>query len=1418
MLARFTARDPENPSAGIYRWSTSGRDGGDFVISELGELRFRASPDYERPADSDRDNVYEVTVRASDGSSYGMPENTLTITVSQMNEPPVSTTKSRTEFSLRENSTSTLYTYRATDQDNNDVIRWSVEGADGEDFAIYNGVLTFRRLPDLDNPVDDDEDNVYEITVVAADSAGLRDTVNATITITDQPEGPVIAGRTSYTVAENYDITQVLGSYTATDARDMRTVHPQWSLSGRDSGDFVIDRDSGALTFRNTPDYDRPADGNRDNVYEVTVRGHDSRAYGNLNVKVTVTNINEEAPVVTGRNSHTVRENTTSAFYTYRATDSDINDTIVWSTGGADGHLFQMNGRGELSFREAPDFETPRDAGQDNDYNLEVVATDGGGLRGTFDATVTVSELNEGPVVSGTATFTVNENQDLSGATYTAMDPEATGGVTTTITWSVSGCDGGDFTIDCETGALTFRTLPDYERPADSNRDNEYEVTVRAYDGRNYGTLDVTVTVLAVNEGPEITGRDTFSYRENGTSALYTYRATDPEGDEFTWDLGGLDAGDFEISDGGVLTFASPPNFDSPIGSGTDGNEYLVTVQARDDQGNTGEFPLTVTVTDRNERATVSGRIEIAVQENRDPSFVLATYSASDPEGQAITRWSLGGSDSGDFSISEDGELTFRNTPDYDRPADSNRDNEYLVTVRAYDGSAYGNLDVTVTVSNQNEHGPVIRSGSGTSFSYREESTSALYTYSATDQDKDDVITWTTAGTDGHLFELDDRNALTFREPPDYEDPRDAGRDNGYELAVVATDSGGLSDRLDVTVTVTAVDEGPDITGTRTYTVSEGQELTGATFTARDPEDPSIEVTNWRTSGSDGGDFTISQDGELSFRSTPDYERPADSNRDNVYLVTVQASDGRNYGSLDVTVTVTDINESNPVVTGRDTLSVRENTKSTLYTYSARDMDRGAEISWAVRGSDDDDFTISDEGGLSFSSNPNHEQPADADSDNLYEITVVASDGQNEGTLEVTVTVTEVNEGPEISGRDTLTVSENYDEVLATYSATDPENTSAEITRWSVTGRDGGDFTINEDGELSFRNPPDCERPADSNRDNEYEVTVRASDGQVYGTYEVTVTVEAVDEAPEFRQGSRDSFSYRENGASALYTYRATDPERAEIAWSVGGTDGEDFEVSESGVLSFEEPPDNDDPADDDNDNEYEVTVVATDQTGHAASLPVTVTVTDVNEGPMISGTGEFTVRENHDEVLGTYTGRDPEDPTIEVTNWRTSGTDGGDFTITQEGELSFRRTPDYERPADSNRDNVYAFTVQVSDGRYYGSFDVTVTVEAVNEPPDITGDEGISYQENSDRALETYRATDPEKTDITWGLSGADSGAFAISETGGLTFLNAPDYESPTDSGSDNVYEVTVEATDEDGEMGPHGGDGDGGEPDGLT
>ena len=1523
VLADYTATDPEDPTANIFRWSTAGRDGGDFVISELGELRFRSPPDYERPADSDRDNVYEVTVRASDGRVYGAHE--VTVTVAQVNEAPVITTKSRTEFSLRENSTSIIHTYRATDQDEDDAITWSLEGADGGDFAVYNGVVNFRLLADLENPVDADEDNVYEITVVAADRAGLRDTVDAVITITDQSEGPVIAGPRTHTVAENYDIAQVLGSYTATDARDNRPVFPRWSLSGRDGGDFTIN-ENGELTFRNIPDYDRPADSDRDSVYEVTVRGHDSQAYGNLDVTVTVTPVNEHDPVVTGREALSFRENTTgeTRLHAYRATDGDRDTSFAWSLEGDDADDFAID-QGVLTFSAPPDYEGPADSDRDNVYQVTVVASDGAN-RGTLDVTVTVTEQNEGPVVSGTAEFTINENRDLaqnqggSSTTYTAQDPEAVGGVSTAITWRLSGRDGGDFAIHRDSGVLTFRSTPDHERPADADRDNVYEVTVRAHDGRNYGdfqvtvtvedmaeitgpdditrtenfegvlatyspagqgdlavepswrltgadsgdftidresgeltfrstpdherpadsnrdnvysftvqvsdgsyhgTLDVTVTVNAVNEPPAVTGRDSLSFRENTpvTTRLHTYRATDPEGDGFTWDLSGLDKDDFKIttdsSGRGVLTFREPPDHDAAADHDQD-NRYLVTVQARDIHGQTGEFPVTVTVTDQNEGAVVTGPPTIAVEENRDPTVTLAKYLASDPEGQPITRWSLSGRDGGDFLINGDGHLTFRNTPDYDRPADSDRDNEYLVTVRAYDGRTYGSLDVTVTVSNVNEHDPVIRSGSQTSFTYREEGTAALYTYSATDGDKDDVIIWSAEGTDGNLFGFNDRNGLAFKEPPDYEDPQDSGANNEYNLTVVATDSGGRSASLDVTVTVTAVDEGPEIAGTTAYAVSEGQDLTGAVFTARDPEDAGAAVTRWSLSGRDGGDFTITDTSEqtgqnsaqLAFRNIPDYDRPADSDRDNVYLVTIRAYNGSTYGSLEVTVTVTDENEAVPVVTGRDTLSFRENTSADtrLHTYRATDGDRDTSFTWSVKGDDGNDFTISSGGELFFRSIPDHEQPADRDTNNVYQIQVVASDGRNEGTLAVTVTVTDVNEGPVIavtSANTAITVQENHDQVLAIYTATDPEDPDLEITRWSVTGRDGGDFSINQGGELTFRNPPDHERPADSGQDNMYEVTVRASDGRVYGAHDVTVTVEAVDEAPEFRSGSRTAFSYRENGAAALYTYRATDPEGADVTWSVTGADHDDFEISkEGGVLTFREPPDHDEPADDGEDNVYEVTVVATDQTGRADSLPVTVTVTDVNEGPVIAGTGAntaITVQENHDQVLATYTATDPEDTDATI-RWSVTGRDGGDFTINEGGELTFRSPPDHERPADSGRNNVYEVTVRASDGRYYGTLDVVVTVEAVDEAPEFQRNtqEAFVYPENGASAIYTYRASDPEGSDVTWGLSGTDSSAFYLAKTGVLTFNSPPDYEDPADRDDDNVYELTVEARDE--------------------
>ena len=380
---------------------------------------------------------------------------------------------------------------------------------------------------------------------------------------------------------------------------------------------------------------------------------------------------------------------------------------------------------------------------------------------------------------------------------------------------------------------------------------------------------------------------------------------------------------------------------------------------------------------------------------------------------------------------------------------------------------------------------------------------------------------------------------------------------------------------------------------------------------------------------------------------------------------------------------------------------------------------------------------------------------------------------------------------------------------MATYTATDPEGSA--VTRWNLAGPDSGDFSITDTSEqtgqytadLSFRNAPDFDRPVDSNRDNEYLVTVRPYDGRYYGNHEVTVTVTASNEPPAITGSNARTF--RENGTGTIYTYRATDPEGDGFTWSVGGADGSYFDISDRGVLTFISPPDFETPPRPD-DNNYQVTVQATDDhvPPNTGEFQVRVTVTDVNEGPVIEDTitnTAFTVQENHDQVLFTYSAKDPEDPDADITRWSVTGTDGGDFSINEDGELKFRDNPDFERPADSNRDNEYLFTVRVSDGRYYGTLDVKVKVEAVNEAPEFRSGSTteFAYQENGTSELYTYRATDPEGG-VTWHLTGDDSSAFDINETGVLTFNDSPDYEDPADADDDNVYQVTVVARDEQG------------------
>ena len=204
-------------------------------------------------------------------------------------------------------------------------------------------------------------------------------------------------------------------------------------------------------------------------------------------------------------------------------------------------------------------------------------------------------------------------------------------------------------------------------------------------------------------------------------------------------------------------------------------------------------------------------------------------------------------------------------------------------------------------------------------------------------------------------------------------------------------------------------------------------------------------------------------------------------------------------------------------------------------------------------------------------------------------------------------------------------------------------------------------------------------------------------------------------------------------------------------------------------------------------------------------TILVTISVTNVNEAPSISGTINPSVPEDTTAV-GTYTVTDMD--VGDSHTWTVeSSDDGALFVFNQPGVLSFRNAPDYDMPV--NVGNEYHVAIKVTDNgspTESATSDITVEVTDVNEAPVITTT-GSTYMafsvaENTATSvvLQTYMADDPDAGDsLTWSKTGNDAGAFTI-VGGALKFSSVPNYESPAGNGTNNVYNVTVNVRDSNG------------------
>ena len=162
-----------------------------------------------------------------------------------------------------------------------------------------------------------------------------------------------------------------------------------------------------------------------------------------------------------------------------------IPDGFVFA--GASGSRVRIEGGSTDTLRfDMDDFtEGDRVIVEGQDYRS--FAADDGSWSFLVDADVTL--IDPTPVFTSPAAASVAENQS---AAYMAV---ATDEDSSTLVYSLSGTDAALFTIDANTGEVSFIAAPDFEAPGDDGGDNVYDIVVTASDGSNHTEQAIAITV-----------------------------------------------------------------------------------------------------------------------------------------------------------------------------------------------------------------------------------------------------------------------------------------------------------------------------------------------------------------------------------------------------------------------------------------------------------------------------------------------------------------------------------------------------------------------------------------------------------------------------------------------------------------------------------------------------------------------------------------------------------------------------------------------------------------------------------------------------------------------------------------------------------------------------------------------------------
>ncbi len=1377
----FTLAPALSGAIGAVTWTLTGPDAEKFSINTATGALSMVARNFESAEDADTNNVYEITITAEDADLNSVSRS-INVTIADVLEPATLVLSGVGDAVVSENAPFTL-TPGVTGGIG--AVTWSLEGPDASRFSIDTSSGEVGMIErDFETPADADGNNVYEITLKAedADSNSVSQAISVRVDDAIEESELTISGlEASYSQVENLEfkgpvptVSGAIGAVT-------------WSLEGGDADRFTVDKDTGEISMV-ARDFETPADSGADNLYNLVLRATD--ADGNTAIRevdVQVVNVNESSPIaITNISDVSVEEN--QPFTSAPPGVSDALGTVTWSLSGEDAAHFTINLETGIYEMVARDYERPVDADRDNFYRINVVASDTNGNSAEQAVSIRVTDVEDGPtlIIGGVSSASVPENESY---TATATVANAVGAVR----WSLGGADAAWFEIDANTGALSMAAR-DHESPQDDGGNNTYTVTLEVTDeDDNTASTEIVISVADVTEASalSITGLLDGTVDENQT---WTSGAPEVSGaiGEVSWSLEGVDAARFTV-DGATGALLLPArDFESPADSDGD-NVYEVTVRATDADENTTTQALRVTVANVIEPATleIGGLVNTSVEENQ--SFQVTPTLAGSHGG---VTWRLAGADAERFSINASTGVLSMVARNFEAPADADANNVYEVTVIAEDLD--GNSDsaaIAISVADVVETSTLIISGVDALYTVEENSVftgSAPAVLGAIGN-----VTWTLEGSDAAAFSIDAGTGVLSLTARDYETPTDADGNNFYQISLRATDADGNTATRTSTFVISDVTEASELTISgldEVYTLNEN-----AAFTSAAPNvTGAIGSVTWSLEGGDAAHFTVDAATGVIGMLARDFESPGDVGGDNRYNLVLRATDADgNTAIREVDVQITNVHESSPIaITGVSDASIAENS---AFTSAAPGVsDALGTVTWSLAGEDAGHFSIDPATGVYSMVSKDFEAPADADGNNVYRITVRASDTNgNVAEQAVSISVTDLDDAPTliIGGVDSTSQPEN-----AAYAATATVANAVGAVTWSLSGADAALFSIDAATGALAMVARNFEAPEDAGADNTYTVTVGVSDAEG-NTASKSLVISIADEQEVSALAISGLVNvFTDENAAWSNTSVGVTGAIGDVTWSLEGADAARFSIEPGTGAVHLSARDFENPTDSDGDNVYEVTLRATDADENTATQALRVTVANVIEPATleIGGLVNTSVEENQSfQVTPTLAGSHG------GVTWRLAGADAERFSINAATGALSMAARNFEAPADADANNVYEVTVIAED--LDGNSDsaaIAISVVDVVEPSTlvISGVDALyTVEENS-----AFTGTAPGLLgaigNVTWTLEGNDAAAFSIDAVSGVVSLTARDYEAPTDADGNNFYQISIRATDADG------------------